>query len=216
MNLQEHIQRYVELACRADRLFELVQQRHGDLLRCKPGCDDCCSVFFQLSLIEAFYVSGMFWQMLGPSLRERALARAEQSGAVFQQAADMLSGMENADKEELSEAAAKLKIPCPLLEDNGCALYEHRPITCRLYGVPEKIGSKVVSCPHNGFRANCEYTTVDVNEIQEILYQYSREFLEDLIGRGPSVPPGPLFSMAQALRTSFDRSFFETLRETLP
>ncbi len=86
MNLQEHIQRYVELVCRADRLFESVAQRHGELLTCKPGCDDCCSVFFQLSLIEAFFVSGMFRQKLSSSALERVLARAEQSGALFQQA----------------------------------------------------------------------------------------------------------------------------------
>lgn len=216
MNLQEHIQRYIELVCRADRLFESVEQQHGDLLNCKPGCDDCCSVYFQLSLIEAFFVSGMFRQKLGSSAQERTLARAEQSDSLFRQAAVMLSGMGDVGKEELSEAAAKLKIPCPLLEDNGCVLYEHRPVTCRLYGVPQKIGSKVVSCPHNGFRTGGRFTTIDVDEIQQILYRYSGEFLEDLIGCGPSVPPGPLFSMPQALRTSFDRDFFETLRGTLP
>jgi Fe-S-cluster containining protein len=216
MNLQEHIQRYVELVRRADRLFETVARQHGSLLNCKPGCDDCCSVFFQLSLIEAFFVSGMFRQELETTVQERVLARAEQSGSLFHQATVMLAGMEGTDREELSEAAAKLKIPCPLIEDHGCVLYEHRPITCRLYGVPQKIGTKVVSCPHNGFRTGVRYTTVDVDEIQQILYRYSSELLENLIGRCPSAPPGPLFSVPQALRTSFDRSFFETLRETLP
>jgi Fe-S-cluster containining protein len=216
MKLQEHIRRYMELVSRVDRLFKSVEQRHSELLNCRPGCDDCCSVFFQLTLIEAFFVSGTFRQMLGPSAQARALARAEQSAALFQQATAILAGMKDADKEELSETAAKLRIPCPLLEDHGCALYEHRPVTCRLYGVPQKIGGRVVSCPHNAFQAKGQYVTVDVNELQQMLLAYSRQFLEDLIGRDPTVPLDPLFSMPQALRTSFDREFFCRLREPLP
>jgi Fe-S-cluster containining protein len=215
MNLQEHIQRYVELVCRADRLYESVRQRHGNLMNCKPGCDDCCSVYFQLSLIEAFFISGMFRQKLTPLVRDRALARAEQASALFRQATETLAGMEGADREQMSEAAARVKVPCPLNEDHGCALYEHRPVTCRLYGIPQKIGDRVVSCPNNDFVTGGSYATVDVDEIQRVLGKYSAEFLQDLLGDGPKSLPAPLFSLPQALLTSFDREFFETLRGSL-
>lgn len=215
MNLQEHIQRYLELVGRADRMFEAVQQRHGDLMTCKPGCDDCCSVYFPLNFIEAFFISGMFGQMLSPSVRDRVLDRAEQAASLFYQATVTFAGMQDASREEISEVAARVKIPCPLLEDQGCVLYEHRPLTCRLYGTPQRIGDRVVSCPHNDFAPGGSYVTVDMDEIQRMLQKCSADFLKDLLGYGKTVSPGPLFSMAQALRTSFDREFFETLRETL-
>ncbi|HMK37198.1 MAG TPA: hypothetical protein VK463_19145 [Desulfomonilaceae bacterium] len=215
MNLQQHIERYVELVCRADRLFESVRDRHGDLLSCKPGCDDCCSVYFQLSLIEAFFLSGMVRQHLRPTALERTLARADRIEPLFRQATTSLAHMHGAGRQELSDAAARLRVPCPLKEDRGCVLYEHRPITCRLYGVPQRIRGRVLSCPHNGFREGASYIAVDVDGIQETLHKYSREFLEDLIGSVPSARPRPLYSVSQALRTDFNRNFFEKLREAL-
>ena len=41
------------------------------------------------------------------------------------------------------EEAARIKCRCPLLgDDDRCLLYQARPITCRLYGVPTAIAGQ--------------------------------------------------------------------------
>jgi len=219
MTLKEHIRRYLELAAQADRLFQSVVAEHAELMGCKLGCDDCCSVYFELSLIEAFVISGMFREDLAENARQRALERAAQTEPLFREAARLLQHKAKGEREvsmELLEEASKLKIPCPLKEDGACLLYTHRPITCRLYGTPQKIANTVISCPRTGFRKGDSYVTVDVDALQKRLFEYSRDFMKDLIGRAPHEPPGPRYSMPTTLRTLFDKQLFLSLRDSLP
>jgi Fe-S-cluster containining protein len=218
MTLQEHIRRYLEFVERADRLFDSVAKAHPELMACRPGCDDCCSVYFELSLLEAFYLNGMFQTKLEPRARDRVLQRADAVAPRFEEARTFLERIAQEspnDEERLHDAASRLKIQCPLNEDNGCVVYHHRPVTCRMYGTPQRIGGRIVSCPRAGFRQGNRYVTVDVNRIQQTLAAYSREFLEDLVGVSISDSTGPLFSMPVALRTSFDRDFFLSLTQGL-
>jgi Fe-S-cluster containining protein len=219
MTLQEHIRRYVELVARADRLFRSVAEIHGELMACKPGCDDCCSVYFELNLIEAFYLSGMIRDNLSDFARSRVFARADRVEPLFRHAGEILQGIADRGpnrEKDVEDAASKLKIPCPLNEDGTCVLYDHRPITCRVYGTPQRIGDRVVSCPKTGFRPGREYRSVDVNALQRELFDYSCDFLSDLIGTAPARPPGPLFTVPDAVRTVFDKDFFTTLKKTFP
>jgi hypothetical protein len=217
MNLQAHIRRYLELVASADRMFEAVRADHGHLMGCKPGCDDCCSVYWELSLIEAFVINGMFGEAVPRAIARRVMKRADAIEPLFRQARESLQALppEFVGEEALQEAAAKIRLQCPLNEEGGCVLYEYRPITCRLYGVPQKIVNRVVSCPRSQFVKGESYVTVDVDEIQARLFEYSAEFLVDMIAVGPSKPPGPLFFMATALKTRFDKDFFLSLREDL-
>jgi hypothetical protein len=215
MKIEEHIRRYLELVARADRLFASVEKAHRDLMPCGPGCDDCCSVYFELSLIEAFTLSGMFKECVKGAARDRALARAEESAPLYLEARSIFASIGSSGEGDVVDSAARLKIPCPLKEDGCCILYEHRPITCRIYGTPQNIGNRVVSCPRTSFVKGRRYTSVNVEAIHKELYEYSREFLLDLIGVSSTVPPGPLFSVPLALRTSFDRDFFVELSRAL-
>jgi hypothetical protein len=54
-----------------------------------------------------------------------------------------------------------------------------------------------------------------MNAIQRKLFEYSQDFLMDLVGRAPSAPPGPLFTMPLALRTDFDKDFFLALGKSI-
>jgi Fe-S-cluster containining protein len=213
MNLQDHISRYLELVGQAEALFETVQRSYKNLMACRAGCDDCCHVYFKVSLIEAFVISTMFRQNLSSVAQERVLARSEKAAPLFREAETLLLRRNPGANEDLLEIASKIRIPCPLNEDHTCALYAHRPITCRLYGTPQKIADRVVSCPKCGFSEGAKYMTVDVNEIQRQLYEYSRELLKDLIGI--DVPaPGPGYSLPETLRTVFDKNFFLTLGDS--
>lgn len=218
MTLQEHIRRYLELVADAESLFGSVSNSHGDLMPCKEGCDDCCSVYFELSLIEAFVISRFFTRNLSSEHRDPVLQRAAQSEPMFNIARNRFQELADADDgeaDDISDAASRLRILCPLNHDEACVLYEHRPITCRIYGAPQKIGDKVLSCPRTLFRKGEKYLTVSVDEINHKLHEYSNEFLMDLIGVPYPEFSGPLFSMPQALQTRFDKEFFLSLKQTL-
>ena len=218
MNLADHFRRYLELVNRVDSIFEKVKERHSRLMACKPGCDDCCNVYYELSLIEAFYVSGMFREGILPARRAQVLAVAELVEPEFEKCRAVLQDVAqggSSPAEQLEDSASLLTIRCPLNEGGLCVLYDHRPITCRLYGTPQKIGDRVMSCPLCGYQKGKSYITVDVNEIQHTLYEYSRDFLIDMIGVELSGPPGPLFPMPTALKTTFDKEFFLTLQQKL-
>jgi len=205
------------LVAQADDLYRSVEERHSALMPCKIGCDDCCRVYFELSLIEAFTLSWMFQESCSTPARERVLARAGQAEELFRASQRRLRGLgrnEPASVERLVEEASRLKIPCPLNEDHSCVLYQYRPITCRLYGTPQKIRSKVVTCPLSGFVPGTQYTAVDIDRIQDTLFRYSSDLLKDLVGVEPDAP-GPLFTLPEALRTKFDKSFFLSLVEAL-
>lgn len=212
MNLQQHLTRYFELVKQSDELFSSLKQTHAGLVRCRPGCDDCCRVFFQLSLIEAFAVSGMFRRSLTPDERARVLLRAEKAEPLFREAVLLFGASQNVD--EAAEAAARVKIPCPMNETGTCLLYDHRPITCRLYGVPQKTASKIVSCPLCGFEPGRKYVTVDVERINSKLERYSEEFLRDMIGLD-SKGYLPVFLITEALTTDFNREYFLSIRDSV-
>ncbi len=218
MNLADHFRRYLELVNRVDSLFENVKKRHSNLMACKPGCNDCCNVYYELSLIEAFYLSGMFREGLLPAKRAQVLAIAKSVEPEFEKCRAMFHGLTekgSASPRQLEDAASRLNIRCPLNEEGLCVLYDHRPVTCRLYGTPQRIGDRVVSCPLCGYKQGKSYLSVDVNEIQQTLHEYSREFLRDMIGVELSGPPGPLFPVPTALRIVFDKDFFLALRREL-
>jgi Fe-S-cluster containining protein len=202
----------MELVARADRLFDTIAHTHGDLMACKAGCDDCCNVYFRVTLIEAFVINQAFKQNVSDGFRSRAISRADQVEPLFRQADELIS-LPN-QKQVAIDTASRIKIRCPLNEDHACILYEYRPITCRLYGTPQKMAGKVVSCPKNGFLPGSKYTTVDIDDMQKRLTRYSRDLLVDLLGVNPR-PPGPLYLISDVIRTTFDKSYFLSLRDSL-
>jgi Fe-S-cluster containining protein len=208
----------MELVAQADDLFRTVERVHGELMPCRLGCNDCCSVYFELSLIEAFTMSAMFRQTLSQETQTRVLTRAEMVEPLFVDAKTELQCVGTGDSRDRGhrvDAASRLKIPCPLNEDGSCVLYEHRPITCRLYGIPQNLGDRVVSCPRTGFRKGRKYHTVNVCDIQSKLFEYSSDLLSDLLGLAPPVPLGPLVFVPVALRTHFGKEYFLTLGQAL-
>ncbi len=218
MTLHDHIQRYMELVSTADALFEKVRESHSALMPCKQGCDDCCSVYFRLSLIESFVINGFFRSYVDAHKRQQVMRKAADVEPMFEQASGR-SSARNKEEEVAGKSADEIlgtvRIPCVLHVEGSCLLYEHRPITCRLYGTPQKIGDQVIACPKTGFRRNHAYLSIDVTRINETLYIYSQEFLTDLIGFAPTTMTEMLFPLPTALRIDFDKEFFTALKQRL-
>ncbi len=80
---------------------------------------------------------------------------------------------------EILTTMAKARVRCPFLnEQEECDLYEYRPITCRLYGVPTSIGNTAHTCGMSGFIEGKEYPTVKLDIIQSKLYEISAELVK--------------------------------------
>jgi Fe-S-cluster containining protein len=59
---------------------------------------------------------------------------------------------EGKDETAIFEKMAEERVRCPMLNDSDqCDIYEFRPITCRLYGIPTAIGGKGHTCGLSGF-----------------------------------------------------------------
>lgn len=174
--------RYEALAAEADAIFERVRQAHPQCVVCEQGCSDCCHAMFDLSLVEAMYLNKVFAEQV-PYGRERSdiLTRAAD---VDRQAVRIKREMFHAAKEgkspeDIMMEAAKVRLPCPLLgQDASCVLYGHRPITCRLYGIPLNIHGKGHVCGKTGFVAGGAYPTVNMDRIQDRLEGLSRDIAD--------------------------------------
>lgn len=210
MKLADHVTRYLALALRADRLFETVVASHRRFMPCAPGCDDCCAVYFQVSLIEAFYINRMFRETLTPDDQAKALAAARESAPRFEEGRRLVRDAGSPlGRDDPVDVASRLKIPCPLLVGKRCLLYGRRPITCRVYGIPELLeGGRVVACPRTAFKPGASYPTAHIGEIQRALISHSRDFLTDLVGEEGADSFPLLFTMHEVLLTSFDGTYF--------
>jgi Fe-S-cluster containining protein len=134
------IQRYRELLARADAWFDRAAAAHGDEVRCALACTLCCHGLFDVSLLDAALLEeGM--RQAPPETREElgrcaalALESVREAAPEWDEpwAVDAL-GDERFD--EICEGLALLRCPA-LAEDGSCRLYEHRPLICRLHGIP--------------------------------------------------------------------------------
>jgi Fe-S-cluster containining protein len=85
-------------------------------------------------------------------------------------------------EESIMQDAARARIRCPLLgEEETCLLYENRPITCRLYGVPASVKGRGHVCGKCRFTAGTAYPAVALDAVQDRLADLSRR-LADALG----------------------------------
>ena len=89
------------------------------LLACKLGCNYCCHQRVELRPYEAF--------VLAEHIRSR-LTAARQANA-RQRLAAIREQVASLTAQQHTQAG----IPCALLEDGVCSIYEGRPATCRKY-----------------------------------------------------------------------------------
>lgn len=178
---------YEVLRAEADALFARVNSLCPGCVACRKGCADCCHALFDLSLVEAMYISRQFKKSYPHSLRRSLiLEKASETDRKLTRAKRELFQAEKggASTDEVMERAAAMRMPCPLLnESDECLLYEHRPITCRLYGIPLDIGGKGHVCGLCNFDRGQNYPTVQLGKIQGRLEELSREIEQTVKSR---------------------------------
>jgi Fe-S-cluster containining protein len=130
-----------------DTAFAEAAKSAGNLLVCKPGCSQCCHGAFVLNSLDTLRLrAGMDTiratnKPLAAKIEGRAKAWIAEHGAQFP--GDPQTGVLGDSKieeerfEDFDNEAA-----CPALDpDTGkCDLYAWRPMTCRVFGPPVRMG----------------------------------------------------------------------------
>ncbi|MGE3154962.1 MAG: YkgJ family cysteine cluster protein [Nitrospiraceae bacterium] len=139
-----HLEGLIRLTRQADLWFQRARASLSGTIPCGKGCHRCC--------IGPFAITRLDVERLQRGLRCLAV---EDRRAIQDEAARQVSVMERAfpalrhspslddwddlDIDSLVEQFASL--PCPALRPDGsCRVYETRPLTCRLMGIPTDDG----------------------------------------------------------------------------
>ncbi|OGP58935.1 MAG: hypothetical protein A2V65_01455 [Deltaproteobacteria bacterium RBG_13_49_15] len=209
MDFEPFFKRYEELLAKADAAFDRVKTEYPEHVKCTIGCADCCHAVFDLSLVEALYINHHFQIRFQGAEKARVLEKANHADRKAHKLKkkayqELRQGKKEVDI--LVEMAGE-RIRCPLLNSqDACDLYERRPITCRLYGLPTLIGGISHTCGRSGFVEKTAYPTVKVDVIQKTLYDISNEIVATI--RSRYVKMGDmLVPLSMALLTDYDDEY---------
>jgi len=122
-------------------------RRAGNWLACQPGCTQCCHGAFAISALDAVRLkTGMeSLRTTDPScakvIEERARAWVAEHGPDFP--GDLVTGLlgeSDAERESFEDFANEAA--CPALDPATglCGVYAWRPMTCRVFGPPVRMG----------------------------------------------------------------------------
>jgi len=136
-----------------DREAETLSARWGELLACRPGCDECCRTPFPISRLDAWRLRRAV-DRAEPARRRRIHARAARVVSALR---DGFPGDPRTGRLAGAEAvldrffARHRQLPCPVLDarQGTRELYADRPVICRVHGPPLRFGeTRVAPCRH--------------------------------------------------------------------
>ena len=129
---------YKELLAKVDAWHRSVKERHPDQVPCTKGCRDCCIGLFDVSLADRDLLrEGLAAadSAARKEIEERAAALLVRLRELAPDLGDTLDGWSAEKIDDLCDEAGDVE--CPVLGREGeCRLYAHRPLTCRMSGVP--------------------------------------------------------------------------------
>lgn len=211
-DFEPYFEKYERLSQTADAVFEQVKTKHSDCVRCAEECADCCHALFDLTLIEALYLNHRFNERFEDAERESLLNKANTADRAINKLKRkaFMDLQEGKEETAILEALAAERVRCPLLNEKSlCDLYDHRPITCRLYGIPSSIGGKGRTCSLSAFKPGQTYPTVNIDAITTKLQELSAELLRDIKSNHVKLAD-LLVPVSMAILTDFDEAFLGT------
>lgn len=121
-----YLQRLSEVYRDIEDVYGQVAAHYGDF-SCQGCSSNCCStVFYHYTLIEALYFREGF----------RALPEHKMKGAIREARRYLADLARNPGRE------TALSIMCPVNFGGLCGVYQHRPLICRIHGVPAFLDSR--------------------------------------------------------------------------
>lgn len=209
-DFEPYFREYEAIVKQVDDVFDKVKGLHSDCVKCKTECSDCCHALFDMTFIEALYLNHKFNQTIGGANKEAIVDVANRVdrkiNKLKREAHNQLKAGKKTEEQIVIEMAAE-RIPCPLLNNNKlCDLYDYRPITCRLYGIPTSISGVAHTCGLSGFKEGESYPTVNLDPLYEKLYSLSAKLVLALKSKYAGMGE-MLFPLSMAILTTFNETY---------
>jgi Fe-S-cluster containining protein len=180
--------------------FARNKQLHGAKIQCRRGCTDCCHHLFQITELEAAFVSTAVKSLLP----EKRLPMEQRARQYTQDREKLLSDRRVPDAWG-SLPPPGLRLACPALEDGACQIYENRPLICRKYGMPlynPQKPDRVFACELN-FKPGEEIEDPPLVQIHTNLYQDAVKVQEEYNRQGGRRDTKPI-NVARAILEDFE------------
>lgn len=205
MEFKEIFKKYEALVAEVDKTFKKISEQTEDGIKCAKGCSDCCHALFDLTLVEAIYINRKFNENFSGMERSTIMQEADKADRLIHKIKRRAfkASQSGASTAEILKEVSIARVKCPCLKENSlCAIYEYRPLTCRIYGVPMNIGGQAHSCQKSGFTAGKSYPTINMDTLQSKLMQLSEE-LAASINSSMKELPEVLAPLSMALVTDY-------------
>ncbi|TYT75263.1 YkgJ family cysteine cluster protein [Desulfobotulus mexicanus] len=209
MDFSPFFKQYEVLVDSAEKAFHRVREMHPEAVRCTTRCADCCHALFDISLVEAIYIKQQFDARFSGAEKHSIMERANRADRkIYRIKKDAAKARnEGVSEVELLGRMSMERVRCPFLgDDDTCQLYDCRPITCRLYGVPTSSNGISHSCGKSGFEQGKPYPTVNMDTLHEKLYQVSKEMVEAMGTRYTRMAE-MLVPLSMALLTDYNEEY---------
>jgi Fe-S-cluster containining protein len=211
LEFPQSFKKYESLVAEIEKGINKIKETNPSEILCDKGCCDCCYAVFDLSLIEAVYLNYRFFQDTEKKDQEVILERAntaDRQAYRIKRNLNKLMTQGGHKEEEVLALLSRERIECPLLNKKAlCDLYESRPITCRVYGVPTAIHGAGHTCGKSGFKEGTSYPTINLDRINQRLLGLSEELLKE-IGMENEELKMRLLPVSTSLLTDYDEEFF--------
>jgi Fe-S-cluster containining protein len=180
-NHQAVLDQYRSLLQEVDSWFSAASRLLPEHIRCGKGCSGCCRALFDITLLDALFLQQGF-RRLADDIRADVLAEAQQRLAGLRRQWPELAHpylLNHRSENEWQELMPEDdETPCLLLDSEGrCRVYEYRPMTCRLHGLPLiDVSGEVMHdewCTEN-------FTSADPLPLKELQGEFDRFFREEV------------------------------------
>lgn len=187
---------YRRILAEVDAWYRSVKERFPEKVPCGRGCRDCCLGLFDISKADAALLrEGLAGA--DPAVQEDIARRASEImgrlRALRPRLGADLDGWSARDIDDLCDELEDVE--CPVLGREGeCRLYEHRPLICRLSGIPVVDRGGAIVQPEG-----CAKCTLRPNETPPLDVESIRRRERKVLKRLDPGSPGATMVIAQAL-----------------
>lgn len=209
MEFKEIFEKYEALVAEVDKAFDKIAEQTEDGIKCGKGCSDCCHALFDLTLVEAMYLNSKFNELYSGMMRSDIMHEADSADRQIHKIKRRAfkASQSGTPASEILREVSRARIKCPLLlKEDLCALYDFRPLTCRIYGVPMNIGGQAHSCQKSGFAPGKSYPTINMDTLQSKLMELSEEMAASINSSLKELPE-VLVPVSMALVTEYTADY---------
>lgn len=138
--MNDILDRYAELLFEVDRWFSKCVSTFGNAVSCRKGCSACCRGLFDITLLDALYLKSGIEQLPKETVqvvgsRSMNILNRISNDFPFYRSPWILNDLQDEVWQTVMPEADET--PCVLLSREGtCLVYNFRPMTCRLHGIP--------------------------------------------------------------------------------